>query len=230
MRLPVPYVGAAARWVGVAVLIGIVVGALVLLVVYVPQVAISSQGLTRTQWLSAIQELRVTVLQGLGGLALLGTLYFSARTLQLNRRGQVTDRFTRAIEQLASEKLDIRVGGIYALEQIAHDSKDLHPPIIEILAAFLREKSLEPPQAPATPAAAASGASIAADANTTETALRADFQAICRVLGRRKVKFDPGGQFEVNLYGATLNRADFAGAQLQRVNFTTCQLRNAIFD
>ncbi len=34
------------------------------------------------------------------------------RTHELTEQGQVTDRYTKAIEQLGSEKLDVRVGGI----------------------------------------------------------------------------------------------------------------------
>src|SRR5262249_8013579 len=62
--------------------------------------------------------------------------------LELQRRGQVTERFTRAIDQLGQqgpEKLDIRIGAVYALEQIARDSAELHWPIMEVLTAYLRE-------------------------------------------------------------------------------------------
>ena len=39
------------------------------------------------------------------------------------RSGQVTDRLTKAVEQLGSGNPQLRMGAIYALEQIAHDSK-----------------------------------------------------------------------------------------------------------
>jgi pentapeptide repeat protein len=39
------------------------------------------------------------------------------------RSGQVTDRLTKAVEQLGSANPQVRMGAIYALEQIAHDSK-----------------------------------------------------------------------------------------------------------
>jgi hypothetical protein len=128
--------------VGAGVLV--LVGALFPLIVYVPQLAIDHRGLSQTDWLKAVQDLRTTILQGLGGIALLGTLYFSAQTLQLNRRGQVTERFTKAIDQLGQlgpERLSVRLGGIYALEQIASDSRDLHWPIMEVLTAYLRENT-----------------------------------------------------------------------------------------
>jgi hypothetical protein len=46
----------------------------------------------------------------------------SRRTFELTEQCQVTDRYTKAIEQLGSGKLDVRIGGIYALERIARDS------------------------------------------------------------------------------------------------------------
>ncbi len=51
-----------------------------------------------------------------GGILLFG----AAWTLHLNREGQITHRFTRVIDQLGQtgdEKLDVRLGGIYALER-----------------------------------------------------------------------------------------------------------------
>jgi hypothetical protein len=49
------------------------------------------------------------------------------RTHELTEQGQVTDRYTKAIEQLGSKELDVRIGGIYALERIARDSAKDHP-------------------------------------------------------------------------------------------------------
>jgi len=44
------------------------------------------------------------------------------RTHELTEQGQITDRYTKAVEQLGSDKLDVRIGGIYALERVAWDS------------------------------------------------------------------------------------------------------------
>jgi hypothetical protein len=35
----------------------------------------------------------------------------SPRNVQLTEQGQVIDRYTKAIEQLGSDKLDVRIGG-----------------------------------------------------------------------------------------------------------------------
>ena len=45
-------------------------------------------------------------------------IFVSARTLQANTRRQTSDRFVKAIERLeTTTSLDIRLGGIYGLEQ-----------------------------------------------------------------------------------------------------------------
>ena len=64
--------------------------------------------------------------------------------LTLSREGQVTDRYTKAIEQLGSDELDVPIGGIYALERVARDSARDHPTAMEVLTAFIREHSREP--------------------------------------------------------------------------------------
>ena len=61
------------------------------------------------------------------------------RTYELTEQGQVTDRYTKAIEQLGSKEVDVCIGGIYALERIARDSARDHPTVMEVLAAFIRE-------------------------------------------------------------------------------------------
>jgi hypothetical protein len=40
----------------------------------------------------------------------------SRRQLEIAQHGQVTERFTRAIDQLGHENLDVRLGGIYTLD------------------------------------------------------------------------------------------------------------------
>jgi hypothetical protein len=52
----------------------------------------------------------------------------------------VTDCCTKAIEQLGSGRLDVRIGRIYALERTAHDSPRDQPAVLKVLAAFIREQ------------------------------------------------------------------------------------------
>ena len=45
-------------------------------------------------------DARIAVIQALGGAALIIALYFTAKTLRTTQEGQITDRFTKAINQL----------------------------------------------------------------------------------------------------------------------------------
>jgi hypothetical protein len=72
--------------------------------------------------LQAASSFRTALIAGLAGLAALGSLAMATRTYRLAQQGQITDRYAKAIEQLGSENLDVRLGGIYALERIGKDS------------------------------------------------------------------------------------------------------------
>jgi hypothetical protein len=65
---------------------------------------------------SAEAATRTGMIAGLVGIAALAGLVFTARTYRLTQEGHITDRYTKAIEQLGSDKLDVRLGGIYALD------------------------------------------------------------------------------------------------------------------
>ena len=69
------------------------------------------------------------------------------KNLKIAQEGQITERFTRAvdqlgaIDQLGNPAIEIRLGGIYALERIANESEKDYWPIMEILTAYVRKNS-----------------------------------------------------------------------------------------
>ena len=81
---------------------------------------------------------RSTLLQGLAGVLVVAGAIATWRQVQISREGQITDRLTHAIDQLGDDKVDVRIGGIYALERLAKDSAADRVAISEILAAFIR--------------------------------------------------------------------------------------------
>lgn len=86
-------------------------------------------------------DARATLIQGLGGAVLLIGLYLTLKNLQLTQDRQITEHYTRAVEQLGSDKLEVGLGAIYALEPIARDSERDHWLIMEILTAYVRERA-----------------------------------------------------------------------------------------
>lgn len=185
-----------------------------------------TQGLSPADRVKAQTDLRNTLLSMLGGLALLvGGGVAAANVLLTQRiqcRAQVIDLFTRAIEQLGqvgAEKLDVRIGAVYALEQIARDSAELHWPIMEVFTSYLRE------HAPARPSVAdrvwssvIADTSMEAPADVPTKRTPADHQAIATVIGRRSRSRDPDAQRldlrETNLSGVRWTEAHVEGASL----------------
>lgn len=105
----------------------------------------SVRRLTGVNQVNAINGVRGIILTALGGTAALVALGFTVRTYYLSRRGQVTDRYNKSITQLASDKLEERLGGIYALEQVMTESPTDHAQVLGILCAFVRTRTVMPP-------------------------------------------------------------------------------------
>lgn len=168
---------------------------------------------------TALDNARGRLLTLGAGLLAAGALLFTARNFWLSREGQVTDRYTKAVEQLGSDKLDVRIGGIYALERVARDSVRDHPTIMEVLAAFIREQAREQSVSPATAFAA------------PERSPSPDVQAALTVVGRRNPKRDIRriDLSRTDLSGASLFGADLSGALLVGANFTRADLIRARF-
>lgn len=83
-------------------------------------------------------NIRSTMLQGLAGILVVAGAIATWRQVHISREGQITDRLTHAVDQLGDDKVDVRIGGIYALERLAKDSAADRLAIGEILAAFIR--------------------------------------------------------------------------------------------
>lgn len=212
---------------------------LIYLIYKIPQLMVAEQSLnlTNNEWLQRTNEARATLVQGIVGLILLFGLFFTwrnirateknlmisqdatAKNLEIAQEGLVTQRFSKAIELLGSDKTDVRLGGIYALERIAKESKKDHWPIMEILTAFVRENAPWKKGDPAKP-------------------IRTDIQAVLTVLGRREREHEQIGIYrsfyesrrldlhETNLHGADLFGANFAGIILTKANLTNSRMLN----
>jgi hypothetical protein len=198
--------------------------------------------------LNATVTTRAALLAGLVGLGALGTFWLNsrvyritARTFEVAERGQLTDRYSKAIEQLGSETLDVRLGGIYALEQIATDSPRTRDQatIVEVLSAFVRVHSDPIYQYKTVQPNATNSDELFAEAATyVEKRMKPplDVQAAVTVLGRLPplegvARGDLQGAWlahsnidGANLTGAQLNGANLTGVQLNGANLTGTQL------
>ncbi len=174
---------------------------------------------------SALQnDARTPLLQGLGGLLLVAGVLATWQQVLIGREGQITERFTRAIDQLGSDKLDVRLGGLFALERIAKNSMADREPITRILEAFVRTHA---PWPAGSPESAEARPTPAVDQNLPWLRDRApDVQVCLIVLGRRVALGDKRAHLPlVDLRHSYLSRAQLARSELQYSNLARARMR-----
>lgn len=137
---------------------------------------------------------------------------------------RVTESFTKAVEQLGSEHLPVRVGGIFALERISQESDEDYWTVMETLTAFVRERARwkEPSLA-------------SAESTKDKNRIPTDVAAVIAVIKRRKQKNREQETREgwyldleaTNLRGAALDSAYLEGANLTDAHLEGANLMKA---
>jgi uncharacterized protein YjbI with pentapeptide repeats len=149
-----------------------------------------------------------------------GSLIATALTLRTAQENQATDRFTRTVEQLGSDKRDVRLGAIYTLERIAADSDRDDPTITALLASLVREHDLAPgaevPEEPPTDVQAALAVLV-----------RPDRARESRRLDLNRVRLPRAQVVGGDLSRARLRYADLTGADLTGANLANTDLHSA---
>jgi hypothetical protein len=163
------------------------------------------------------------------------------RELKAAQRTEMTERFAKAVEQLANERLAIRIGAIYALERIVEDAYVLTGPsaesrrtqrnVVELLCAYIRERA--PSRGLDTP-------HKDGDLTPSVGVLRdpvdpppADIQTALTVIGRRRPDGDaPGARTwqpdrVVQLANTDLRRAYLPNAFLRNADLRGAHLEGA---
>jgi len=197
-------------------------------------------------------DVRIGLLSAVAGVAVIAAVVVTWQQLETDRRQlrqqlevagqeQAGERFARALDQLGSEQLDVRLGGIYGLERIAARASAAaaaaggayRPPaegaaaspgwwasqdrvqVFEILSAYVRTTSHRPPIGPA-------------DSESLQVR-QPDVQAAMTALVRRTV-LDGDPPLDLNgsvLPGARLGWARLAGADLRGADVRGTSLQYA---
>jgi hypothetical protein len=142
-----------------------------------------------------------------------------------DRERRITESFAKAVEQLGSDKLVARLGGIYTLERISREEREYWP-IMETLTAYVRERAQD------STAGEKAGESTAAEkpgkeAEQASSQVRpdTDIQAILTVLEGGPLR---GARLEgVNLAGARMKGA-FPEAHLEGAWLAGAHLDGAV--
>ncbi|MFB9238116.1 pentapeptide repeat-containing protein [Plantactinospora siamensis] len=193
--------------------------------------------MTSADKLKAINDVRSSMIALLAGVAVILGAVFAGRTYRLNRTAAYADRYIKAVEQIASEKLAVKIGGIYSLTAIARGDGSWIPAVTQVLSSFVRQhpdSSKVPPdvlaaaRALGTPPLANRGADLRG-AKMQEAILEGvDFRGVIAAdanLGLAKLanaKLD-GADFT----SADLRGADLSGASVKGTIFREADLRGA---
>lgn len=225
-----------------------------------------SDGLTAFQRFTMINEKRRTAVQMLGGFFFVVTAVLSWLTVKaaeknaeaandnarIAQRRLDSERFVKATENLGGEKLSTRIGAVYSLESIAHETKTGNKLAVEVLVAFVKGKAMYEDEAV-----------LAGDPEERQK-VEMDVEAALRVIGRRPVDFSNHTLIDLkncNFHNASLTDIDlwmndgyrhialfncvlskvsaiackFVGcafnySDLRRANFTNCSFNEADFD
>jgi uncharacterized protein YjbI with pentapeptide repeats len=205
---------------------------LVLIVWKVPQWQVANLSLDLKDRLYQENEFRKNWVQIAGGVFIVVGLYIAwvrSKAMRdqaaVDRERQVTDLYVKAIEQLGDkERLEVRLGGIYALERIARESEKDHWTVMEVLTAYVRENA--PLEVFDDAPEGCAERLVVPLPHKPPT----DIQAILTVLSRRtrtQGEYLPLDMRATFLQGADLYNARFDRALLSHANLQEASLFNA---
>jgi uncharacterized protein YjbI with pentapeptide repeats len=201
------------------------------------------------------------ILAGLGAILLIYAAIRQAQTAGNRHEAQtkadlqrrITESFSKAVEQLGSDKLEVRLGGIYALERISQECTTDYWTVMENLTAFVRERTQRAEaDRRATPLDQRVAAiayllweeagkperrseefwHVAVERATSGEPPATDIAAVLTVIKRRSETHrarEVRDQRVLDFRGAVLRRADLTGAHLEGANLWGAHLERAVF-
>lgn len=187
---------------------------------------------TKRDFLRLENTLKGSVFQLASSLFFGVTVFIAWLNFVVSDQKQVAERFATAVEQLGSEQLGVKVGGIFALEKVAETSPETHWQVIEVLTSYIRDQSFkgksvskpeikeEDNQSEELNVQKASN-KVAAERATSVTI---DIQTALTVICRRNYRQDPKDKV------INLKSCDIRGANLEKANLNNVDLRHSNLD
>ena len=145
------------------------------------------------------------------------------RQAEIAQHSLLSERYQRGTEMLGRDIISVRLGGIYALQQLAEDyPEQYHIRVMRLFCAFVclptKDQSLEPGQTAVDPG--------------TLLVIRPDVEAVMQMIGSRdkpRIALERKADFRLDLRGADLPTAQFLGADLSNAMFHNSNLSGTNF-
>ena len=139
---------------------------------------------------------------------------------------RITDLYTKAVEQLGSDKAPVRLGGLYALERLAQDHVEQRQMVVNVLCAYLRMPYTVPGDSP--PASNPGTDNVALSEYRESLQEREVRLAAQRILAHHLLQ-GPDADNPFYSFWPHID-LDFTGATLIDVNFDHCTANNVRFE
>lgn len=180
--------------------------------------------------------LNSSLFQLISGLFFFITAYIAWLNFLASEKKQVAERFGKAIDQLGNNELGVRVGGIFALEQIAQSSPEEHWLVMEVLTSYIRDQSLRGKSVFKT--------NVDEENHLEESNIQAilrniraelaisvttDIQAALTVISRRRSSQDPKSRV-IDLSFCDIRGADLKNAKLSNADLRGTKLSGAYLE
>ncbi|GGU80842.1 hypothetical protein GCM10010178_84470 [Lentzea flava] len=136
---------------------------------------------------------------------------------------RITDLYTKAVEQLGSDKAPVRLGGLYALERLAQDNPGQRQTIVNVWCAYLRMPFTPPEKLLPGP-----DADEKVLLEHRERVQEREVRLTAQRLLVDHLRTGPDEDRPVSTYWADID-VDLTGAALVDFRFDRCQVRNASF-
>jgi uncharacterized protein YjbI with pentapeptide repeats len=175
-----------------------------------------SAGASRRDWIQILATALPSIVAAIALIFTWRTVDATNGQLQTTQQGQITERYNAAITNLGSPTVDVRLGGIYALQRIMQDSPRDQPTVVAVLCAFVRDHTKT---ATAKPPATSQPSSAPRQPPT-------DIQAALTVVSTRNTAHD-GSTTVVDFTDADFTGADLAGAKLSDAKLADAKLAGA---
>lgn len=180
-------------------------------------------------------QVRTALIGASAGLAFLTTGFFAWRQVNMSRLGQLTDRFTKSIENLGAESSAVRLAGVYGLEQLSADHRFCRP-AAQVLTAFVREvpprlkADMHETEKGAESSDAVDSATPASSRHRKETgsqeAVAHEVQDSATIVIAKGL-WQRATNTPINLAGAELPQINLPGTKLARARLSRANLRFA---
>jgi uncharacterized protein YjbI with pentapeptide repeats len=178
--------------------------------------------------ISAEVATRTALISSLTAIAAFFALFWTARSYRLSVRGQLTENFLKAAENLSATDFSQRLSAIYVLERVALDSKIDHRAVVDILGTFVKNSTSNWDINNPTPVDVQSAISILGRLPRRESIPRADLSGSTLVnVDLSRSDFTEGDFSNATLKNCTVERSHFRGAKFRNSKIYDCSFSDS---